>query len=565
MKRRHSPITVLVLASSIAVLGACTAILGDFTTSASVADSGPTSDVLTETSVDEGGVAFSITAPATIFVQPGKTASLAIAVQGATNGPITVTATALPAGVTAAPLTIAQGSSTGNLVLTAAASATIGTEAKASISATAAAAGAPAVTLDVTISGQSGTVDTTFPKTIPFGSGLGLIASALVQPDGKLVLFGTFHATPGDAPSLAMRLNTDGTVDSTFQSLIFTSASASPIAVGLKGILQPDGKILVAWTEGASSYLNVTRLMSTGALDGTWHDPTKATVSTIDQMFVATNPELMAFGRGADGSVIYAQIVTGGVNVWRWNSNGVADTTIGTLGDYGRTEIGPAHPVLDIDDLDSLQPQPDGTVYFTGFGVNESGFSAEVFARTTSALTLDPGFGPLPDAGDGDAGGWESGFRFFLPYEATMIGNDLYQAAEQNVAGCTVTDTLCTIKWTLGPDARNSETVCPNYGTGDGGSGLGCGDYAVRITQGPNKTILTGGFSTTLGGIPVVVRFTTSPLATDLSYGTGGVAKLRASASTAAVELPVAIAATTEGLVYVLTQDAQYPIQRIWP
>jgi hypothetical protein len=311
--------------------------------------------------------------------------------------------------------------------------------------------------------------------------------------------------------------------------------------------------------------LNITRLSTTGALDGTWHDPTKATVSTIDQMFVATNPEVLALGLGADGSVIYAQSVSGGINVWRWNSTGVADTTVGTLGDYGRTEFGPALPATSVDDLDSLQPQPDGTIYFTGFGANESHFSTAVFARTTSALTLDPGFGPLPDAGDVDAGGWETGFRFFLPHETTMIGNDLYQAAEETAAGCTTTDTYCTLKWTLGPDARNSETACPNYGTADGGSGLGCGDYAARIALGPNKTIFTGGFSTNGGGIPVVARFTTNPLATDLSYGVGGVAKLRASASTDTTELPVAIVATPEGLVYVLNQDTQYPIQRIWP
>ncbi len=564
MKRRHSLLFSFAFgAGVISVLGACTTILGDFTTSANVTDSGPGSDVLTETSVGDGGTTFGIGAPLSAFVQPGKTTSLAITVQrGGNTSSITIAATGLPAGVTAAPLTIAGTDSTGNLVLTAAASAVVGTYAQASITATTTAGNAPAAPLNVTVSGPSGTVDTAYPKTPPYASGLGVISGAVVQPDDKLILFGTFHSTPGDAPTLAMRLNVDGSRDNTFQALIATNAAASPIALGIKGILQPDGKILIAWTEGAGSYLNVTRLTSTGALDGTWHDPTRATVSTTDLMYASTTPELLAFGLAADGSVIYAQqAASSTIDIWRWTSAGVPDSTIGTLGDYGRTQIGITSPVLAADDLGSVIPQPDGTVYFIGDGVYGSGFSSQVFARTSKSLTLDPGFGPLADAGLGDAGGWDFGFRFFLPiYESTMIGSDLFTAAENGGACPGAGVTFCTTKWTLGPDVHGGETACPAIA-----SGLGCGDVSVRIAQGPNNTIFTAGFSAAAGNVPAVARFTTSPLTSDTSYGTSGVAKLRASGSTQAVELPVALAVSPEGVAFSLNQDTQYPVQRVWP
>lgn len=560
MKRRHSLASALALGASIAGLGACTAILGDFTTSATnVTDSGPGADVLTETSVvGEGGIGFTISAPNAVFVQPGKTASVAITVAGnATNGPITIATTGLPAGVTAASLSIPQGSTSGSLVLTAAASATIGTQAAASLAASATNASAPALTLNVTVSGASGTVDTSFPKTIPYSSGLGVIQYGALQSDGKILLFGTFHTTPGDAPKLVVRLNTDGSIDSTFQSLIFTNASASPIATSLKGIVQPDGKILVAWTEGASSYLNITRLLTTGALDGTWHDPTKATVSTTDQTFVATTPSLVPLMLAADGSVTYAQYVSSStVNVWRWTSAGIADTTIGVLGDYGHAEFDKSSSIASISAIGGAFAEADGGALFVGEGAAPSSTPADqlLFARTTPSLQVDTAFGPT------GGGGWSYGLRFYTPlYESTMIGSDLFTANEHQEA-CTSDVTLCAAKVTIASDATNSEVACPAIA-----SGLGCGDYAARIAVGPNKTIILGGFSGSAGGIPVVARFTTGPLAVDTTFGAGGVAKLRAASATASVELPVAVLVSTEGLVYALNQDTVYPIQRIWP
>jgi hypothetical protein len=63
-----------------------------------------------------------------------------------------------------------------------------------------------------------------------------VVDAGILQPDGELLISGTFVSVNGVArPSLA-RLNADGTLDTTFV----------PALGGNEIALQPDGKILVA-------------------------------------------------------------------------------------------------------------------------------------------------------------------------------------------------------------------------------------------------------------------------------------------------------------------------------
>ena len=82
-----------------------------------------------------------------------------------------------------------------------------------------------------------GSVDTTF------GNGAGantspVIAMAL-QPDGKVLIGGTFTSVHGTTRNAVARLNTDGSLDTTFDP---SSGSTSTVRTLL---VQPDGKILV--------------------------------------------------------------------------------------------------------------------------------------------------------------------------------------------------------------------------------------------------------------------------------------------------------------------------------
>jgi len=109
-----------------------------------------------------------------------------------------------------------------------------------------------------------GTVDTSFTIGTGFNSGT---YSIKIQPDGKVLVGGLFTDYNGNARNRMVRLNTNGSIDNTFN-----------IGTGFNGIinsliLQTDGKVLVVGD--FTSYNSITRnrivrLNTDGSLDNTF-------------------------------------------------------------------------------------------------------------------------------------------------------------------------------------------------------------------------------------------------------------------------------------------------------
>ena len=127
---------------------------------------------------------------------------------------------------------------------------------------------------------ESGTLDSTFgtngksiisiqANDIPYGCTL--------QPDGKLIIVGTTTLDYSDYNFAAIRLNTNGTLDSTFGSNGKTIMSYPGNNEAHAVIVQSDGKILVA---GFSDYTSsnttpiplLTRLTPDGVFDNTFNN-----------------------------------------------------------------------------------------------------------------------------------------------------------------------------------------------------------------------------------------------------------------------------------------------------
>jgi uncharacterized delta-60 repeat protein len=143
---------------------------------------------------------------------------------------------------------------------------------------------------------SSGVLDTTFG-----GDGLVVVApncqltndeggaqDALLQPDGRLVLVGTCPKVAGSEFWLA-RLNTDGSLDSSFgaSGQVFTPFRGGEVVTA--GLLQPDGKIVAVGRgepPGNPKALVAARYNPDGSLDATFGTAGQLTLPLADDFWV---------------------------------------------------------------------------------------------------------------------------------------------------------------------------------------------------------------------------------------------------------------------------------------
>ncbi|MBK6753657.1 MAG: delta-60 repeat domain-containing protein [Flavobacteriales bacterium] len=127
-----------------------------------------------------------------------------------------------------------------------------------------------------------------FDATFNTGSGFsGQVNCVLVQPDGKVLVGGTFSQFNGSGAIRLIRLNSDGTRDNSF-----TSAVTSDVRTLA---LRSDGRILVAHTNlGNANRLSC--LLPTGTLDPTFNNGFAAGGTFINEIAVLGNGGILFTG-----------------------------------------------------------------------------------------------------------------------------------------------------------------------------------------------------------------------------------------------------------------------------
>lgn len=186
---------------------------------------------------------------------------------------------------------------------------------------------------------SDGTLDLSFGSggkvVTSIGSGNDRGKAAVLQPDGKIVVFGDFAASGGDDVFL-VRFNSDGTLDNTFG----TSGKVTENFEFLDGangvVLQPDGKILITGGtfNGSSSNTFVARYNSDGTLDATFG----SSGGKILTSFSSSNDSSNSIALRADGKIILGGYESASAPserdfaLRRFNSDGTLDTTFGTNG-----------------------------------------------------------------------------------------------------------------------------------------------------------------------------------------------------------------------------------------
>ncbi len=224
------------------------------------------------------------------------------------------------------------------------------------------------------VAAADGDLDPTFDSdgsvTTAIGSAGDVAYAVAIQDDGKIVVGGTYvNGTPNDDLFLA-RYNSDGSLDTTFDSDgIVTVSVAVGDDEGLDVALQSDGKILLAGLGKAAAGKNhfiLFRYNSDGSLDTSFDSDGMAAARIID-----TN-----YGRGraaavqSDGKIVMAGDAFDGFDARfaaaRFNSDGSLDTGFDT---DGQTAI-----EIDADDdyAYDLAIQTDGKIVLAGKSNNGS-------------------------------------------------------------------------------------------------------------------------------------------------------------------------------------------------
>ncbi|HTH51127.1 MAG TPA: hypothetical protein VL501_04295, partial [Pyrinomonadaceae bacterium] len=232
----------------------------------------------------------------------------------------------------------------------------------------------------ISASAAAGDLDTSFDPGPILWQGAPFPAfkhAVAIQPDGKVLIGGRFDTVQGVPRVFIARLNSSGTLDTSFNPVLqtFTIGGQADGEV-YDVVLQPDGRILVSGYFGVGGqFKTVVRLNSDGSLDPSF------SVTTDDG---SPNDNLIyRMLLQPDGKIVIASNALNSVNgvttnrVARLTSTGALDTALGVTGNvtYG---------------VFALALQSDGKILVGGSG--------GVISRLNPDGTEDPDW-PYPNIG----------------------------------------------------------------------------------------------------------------------------------------------------------------------
>ena len=146
---------------------------------------------------------------------------------------------------------------------------------------------------------SNGSLDTSFvPPTFP-NTG---IYSLAIQPDGKILIGGTFVVLGSQPQESIARLNTNGSIDDTFLIGVGTSQGDDVEDI----VLQPNGKILIGGSINSVNGIarnNLARLNADGTLDTSFNPDVDNEVWDIS--LAESNPQKILIGGDFNSNGFY--------------------------------------------------------------------------------------------------------------------------------------------------------------------------------------------------------------------------------------------------------------------
>ena len=251
-------------------------------------------------------------------------------------------------------------------------------------------------------------------------------------PNGQFLVGGTFSHFNKVAKKALVRLNSDGSVDASFNpSNGFTGDNVSTIVIGPGGMIYAGGKFTKF--DGLTRNIGLVRLNPDGTLDGSFVDGTISYGANVTEFTLQPDGKplidaayanasfqatLQLYRMGANGGldagfsqgtgtptapgplhhVMMANgqiLLTGGSTNYNGNAVNNALFRLNTNGTYDATYPGVTLKLSNTGGLiGRFLPQTNGTIYFSGAFNEVNGQSRNGLARLKTDATLDPAFIP---------------------------------------------------------------------------------------------------------------------------------------------------------------------------
>lgn len=241
---------------------------------------------------------------------------------------------------------------------------------------------------------EEGMPDITFGEdgisTIDFSADEDHASSLVLQDDGKILIAGTSNNVAGNNFGI-VRLNTDGSIDTTFAENGFLLFQPENKTCGIDAAcLQPDGKIIAAGNTNDSTGSNIetliARFQANGKIDSTFG------INGLLYLKIDSNRTSISCAEVSDENKI---LIGGGY--WpengadfflaRLNSNGDPDTSFNHAG-YTITDLFASKEIIS-----SIAITPEGKIIGAGNSYDELSYSGFGMARWNEDGTLDNSFG----------------------------------------------------------------------------------------------------------------------------------------------------------------------------
>ena len=224
----------------------------------------------------------------------------------------------------------------------------------------------------------TGQTDETFqPVALSNGGYAGFVYDLKIQPDGKILIAGSLGVVNGQTRRGIARLNANGSLDPSFAAVL------SDVGYSINVIkLQPDGKIIAGGIFPAGR--NLIRLNNDGTIDASFRNPLPGDGELTE---VILRPD----GRMIVAYQIYEEVWK--TKIVQLTSAGGFDTSFATVEVLGTGATSGGSPTVD-----AMQLQADGRIVVGGSLTSIAGVSKSRIARLNSDGTVDCSFQTTSDA-----------------------------------------------------------------------------------------------------------------------------------------------------------------------